>query len=307
MSRQVSTFMIGLFVAVGIIIGVSVIVWIGASQYFEKGDMYVTYFDESVQGLQRDSSVKYRGVDVGRIVKIGVAPDNKLVEVAMKINLKDDVEKNSIAQLRAAGITGIVFVELDRRDPKATDLSPKIAFVAEYPVIPSRPSDVRQILSGIYEVIDKINEVDFQGISDQIILTAKSADNLLDGSRTKQIMSNLESSAVALNSSMTRLDKIISEGNLEGTLSEARQTMSEAHSLISGIKNDVQAMKLSNTADKANQAVDVLDRTMRTSAVDIQTSTENIRRASDSLERLLEGLEADPSELIFGRKPEPRR
>jgi len=307
MSRQVSTFMIGLFVAVGIIIGVSVIVWIGASQYFEKGSMYVTYFDESVQGLQRDSSVKYRGVDVGRIMKIGVAPDNKLVEVVMKINLKDDVEKNSIAQLRAAGITGIVFVELDRRDPKAPDMSPKIAFTAEYPIIPSRPSEVRQILSGIYEVVDKINAVDFRGISDQIKLTAKSADDFMAGSRMKQILANLESSTTALNRSMTRLDKIISEGNLEGTLSEAKQTLSEARSFISGVKNDVQAMKLSDTADKANQAADILDRTVRTSAVDIQTSTENIRRASDNLDRLLERLDANPSELIFGRKPAPRR
>ena len=307
MARQVSTFMIGLFVAVGIIIGVSVIVWIGASQYFEKGSMYVTYFDESVQGLQRDSSVKYRGVDVGRIVKISVAPDNKLVEVVMKINLKDDVEKNSIAQLRAAGITGIVFVELNQRDPKAPDLSPKITFPAEYPIIPSRPSDIRQILAGIYEVIEKIHQVDFRGISDQIIMTTKSADNFLAGSRMKQILANLESSTTALNRSMTRLDKIISEGNLGETLSEAKQTVSEARSFISGLKNDLQSMNLTNTADKANQTVDILDRTVRTSAVDIQTSTENIRRASDNLDRLLERLDANPSELIFGRKPEQRQ
>jgi phospholipid/cholesterol/gamma-HCH transport system substrate-binding protein len=307
MSRQVSTFMIGLFVAVGIIIGVSVIVWIGASQYFEKGNMYVTYFDESVQGLQRDSSVKYRGVDVGRIVKIGVAPDNKLVEVVMKINLKDAVEKNSLARLRAAGITGIVFVELDQRDPKAPDMSPKIDFATEYPIIASRPSEVRQILSGIYEVVDKIHGVDFRGISDQIKLTAKAADDFLAGRRMKQILANLESSTMALNRSMTRLDKITSEGNLEDTLSEAKQTLSEARSFITGVKNDLQAMKLSNTADKANQAVDILDRTVRSAAVDIQTSTENIRRASDNLDRLLERLDANPSELIFGRKPEQRR
>ena len=307
MARQVSTFMIGLFVTVGIIIGVSVIVWIGASQYFEKGSMYVTYFDESVQGLQRDSSVKYRGVDVGRIMKIGVAPDNKLVEVVMKINLKNEVEKNSIAQLRAAGITGIVFVELNQRDPSAPDLSPKISFATEYPVIPSRPSEMRQILTGISEVVDKIHQVDFQGVSDQIIMTAKSADNFLAGSRMKQILSNLESSTTALNRSMTRLDKIISEGNLEGTLSEAKQTLSEARSFISGLNNDLKSMNLVNTADKANQTVDILDRTARTSAIDIQISTENIRRASDNLDRLLERLDADPSELIFGRKPEPRR
>ena len=34
-------------------------------KYFERGDRYVTYFDESVQGLQENSRVRYRGVDVG--------------------------------------------------------------------------------------------------------------------------------------------------------------------------------------------------------------------------------------------------
>src|SRR5512139_1090158 len=150
MVRQVSSRTLGLFVTLGVII------WVGASKYFEKRDRYVTYFDESVQGLQRDSAVKYRGVDVGRIEDIRVAPDNRLIEVVMKINLKEDVEKNSVASLRTAGITGIVFVELDQRDPEEPDLSPRLSFASQYPIIPSRPSQIRQIFSGIDEIIEKI-------------------------------------------------------------------------------------------------------------------------------------------------------
>jgi phospholipid/cholesterol/gamma-HCH transport system substrate-binding protein len=60
MARKTSKFMIGLFVTVGVVIGMIAIVWLGASKYFEKGATYVTYFDESVQGLQLDSAVKYR-------------------------------------------------------------------------------------------------------------------------------------------------------------------------------------------------------------------------------------------------------
>ena len=66
MSGKTSKFLIGLFVMGGVIIGAGIIVWIGASKYFQKGSTYVTFFDESVQGLQMDSSVKYRGVDVRR-------------------------------------------------------------------------------------------------------------------------------------------------------------------------------------------------------------------------------------------------
>ena len=307
MARRASTFMIGLFVTIGIIIGVSIIVWIGASQYFEKGTMYVTYFDESVQGLQRDSSVKYRGVEVGRIVKISVAPDNKLIEVVMKINLKDDLARNTVTQLKAVGITGIVFVELDQQHPDAMKLSPQISFAAEYPIIPSRPSETKQILSGIYEVIDKINNVDFHGISDKIKTTAQSADDLFAGAQTKRIVSNLESSTTALDKSMKRLERIIADGNLGGAIAEARQSLTEARSLLSALNNEVKDMRLKDTAAKANQVIDALGRTARTSAVDIQTSTESLRRASESLERLLERIEANPSDLFFSRPAEPGR
>ncbi len=299
--------MIGLFVTIGVTIGVSIIVWIGASHYFEKGTMYVTYFDESVQGLQKDSSVKYRGVEVGRVVKIGVAPDNKLIEVVMKINLKNDLERNTMTQLKAVGITGIVFVELDQQHPEAMKLSPQISFATEYPVIPSRPSETKQILSGIYDVIDKMNDVDFRGISDKIKSTAQSADDFLAGAQTKRVMSNLESSTTALDKSMKRLEKIIADGNLGGTITEARQALADARSLISALNNEVKDMRLKDTAAKANQVMDALDRTARTSAVDIQTATENLRRASESLERLLERIEANPSDLLFSRPAESRQ
>ena len=117
MAKRQARFLTGLFVIAGVLIVVVAVVWLGASKYFEKGTLYVTYFDESVQGLQVDSEVKYRGVGVGNVKSIGVAPDNKLVEVVIKIALEGDVEHSIVTQLRAAGITGIVFVELDRRRP----------------------------------------------------------------------------------------------------------------------------------------------------------------------------------------------
>lgn len=307
MTRRVSTFTIGLFVTIGVILGVSIIVWIGASQYFEKGTMYVTYFDESVQGLQKDSSVKYRGVEVGRIVRIGVAPDNKLIEVVMKVNLKDDLARNTVTQLKAVGITGIVFVELDQQQPEAVKLSPKINFPAEYPVIPSRPSETKQILSGIYEVIEKINNVDFRGISEKIRTTAQSADEFFAGPQMKRVISNLESSTAALDKSMKRLDKITAEGNLGAAIAEARQALTEAHSLLAKLNSDVKDMRLKDTAVKANQLMDALGRTSRTSAVDIQTATENLRRASESLDRLLERIEANPSDLFFSKPAGPKQ
>jgi phospholipid/cholesterol/gamma-HCH transport system substrate-binding protein len=226
---KTSNFMLGLFVTIGILLGAAAILWWGASKYFQKGSPYVTYFDESVQGLQVDSSVKYRGVDVGRVEQIRVAPDNNLIAVVMKVQLQGDVEKNTVAQLKAAGITGIVFVELDRRNPDDPDLAPKLEFTPDYPVIPSRPSQISQILASIDTVMEKVREVDFQEIfsqgkkelrdlSAQFQQTAKSMEGFFEGPTTQSILKNVESATRRADKSLLRMEKILAEGNLERIL-----------------------------------------------------------------------------------------
>ena len=303
MVRQVSSRTLGLFVTLGIIIGVAVIIWIGASKYFEKGDRYVTYFDESVQGLQRDSAVKYRGVDVGRIEDIRVAPDNRLIEVVMKINLKEDVEKNSVASLRTAGITGIVFVELDQRDPEEPDLSPRLGFASQYPIIPSRPSQIRQIFSGIDEIIEKIKQLDLEDVAASLKATGKAAENLFGGPQTQRTLQNLESISTRIDQTAERIEKITASGKLEGILDDTRTTLAEARALIVTTRDELKALKLAETAEKTNRIVDNLSRTSRMTARDVQIMSDNLRRTSETLERLVERLEANPSDLLFSNRP----
>ena len=149
MAKKTSSFLVGLFVTLGLVLGTVLIIWVGASRYFEPGNRYATYFDESVQGLQKDSTVKYRGVDVGRVERIRVAPDNHLVEVVMKIDLTEDIRKGMAAELKSAGITGIMFVELARISPGERVSTPKITFATEYPGDPvPHLDDAEGLLAG---------------------------------------------------------------------------------------------------------------------------------------------------------------
>ena len=81
MASQRTKFALGLFVTCGIGIACFAIIGLGVSKFFEKGRYYATYFNESVQGLDVDSPVKYRGVSIGRVEGITVAPDAKLIQV----------------------------------------------------------------------------------------------------------------------------------------------------------------------------------------------------------------------------------
>jgi phospholipid/cholesterol/gamma-HCH transport system substrate-binding protein len=307
MTGKTSKFLIGLFVMAGILLGVGIIVWVGASKYFQKGSTYVTFFDESVQGLQMDSSVKYRGVDVGRVERIRVAPDYKLVEVVMKVDLEGDLQQNTVAQLKTAGITGIVFIELDRKKPDEPDRSPKIDFAAEYPIIPSRPSELRLILSGVDDIIQNIKQIDLKGLSSQLKSVGKATENLLSGKKMDHIMSNLESTTASMERAVGRIDKVIAEGKVEGVLDEARNSLVEARTLLAGIRQEVRAMKLGDTAEKANRMVDGIDTRSRAITTELRVTSENLQQASETLQQLLDRLNTTPSDLIFSSPPAVRR
>ncbi len=295
MARKTSKFMVGLFVTLGSIIAVVAIIWVGATKYFEKGGMYITYFNESVQGLQKDSIVKYRGVDVGRVAKIRVAPDDKLIGVVMKINLKEDLEHNAVAQLKAAGITGIMFIDLDRQDPRQPDLSPKIDFPSEYPVIPSRPSELSQIFAGINEVVQKFNQIDTKGLSDQLIATTKSIESFFQGKEMAKILAKVEATAANLDKITERAEKAVAGGKLEEVLAETRQALKGANTLIAKVQEEISALKLPETISKT-----------RAIAREVETTGENLRRASETLDLFLERIYDRPPDLLFGQPPRKR-
>lgn len=320
MAKRQSRFMVGLFVITGVLIGVAAIVWLGAANYFQKGTRYVTYFDESVQGLQVDSRVKYRGVEVGSVERIGVAPDQRLVEVVVKIDLEGNIEHSIVTQLKAAGITGIVFVELDRRQPEETVFLPPAGMKTDYPVIPSQPSQTKQMLSSIDRIMEMIVQVDLKGISDQIRQTSRSIETFLTGKEMMNIVKNLDSTTAGLDRSLRRIDRILAEGKAESILSmveqglgEARQGLGEARQGIgetregiaeirkhlAAIGKEIEDLKAAEIASKSKSLIEGLDRRTKAIAYDIQSTTDDIRQAVESLRMLIESLRENPSDLLF--------
>ena len=315
MARRNSNFMIGFFVTVGIVIGVAAIIWVGASQYFEKGSLYVTYFDESVQGLQVDSRVKYRGVDIGKVESIGVAADGKLVEVVMKIALKVRKEENIVTQLRAAGITGIVFIELDRAGENTPILTPPSGMEVRYPVIASQTSQGKQIMTAVDQIMGKIEHLDLKGISDQLKQTLRVAETFLAGSQMKGLLTKLDSTADTLDRGLKRIDRVLEEGKVEGILEETRQglqetrqgiresreTIADARELVAVFQQEIKSLKAAETAEKAGRLIDGLDRKTSGISADVERTTDEIRQAVESLKLLLDRLHDNPSDLIFSR------
>ena len=65
MSQRANYFKLGLFVIGAIVAGILVLIVIGTGRVLQKRVTIETYFNESVQGLDIGSKMKYRGVEVG--------------------------------------------------------------------------------------------------------------------------------------------------------------------------------------------------------------------------------------------------
>ena len=62
-----------------VILGAATVIamfWLGKTDYRGVNDRYEAYMRESVAGLSVDSTVKYRGVDVGRVKDIALSQSN---------------------------------------------------------------------------------------------------------------------------------------------------------------------------------------------------------------------------------------
>jgi phospholipid/cholesterol/gamma-HCH transport system substrate-binding protein len=302
MAKKTSSFLVGLFVIIGAALLAGAIIWVGVTGYFQPGMTYVTYFNESVQGLQKDSVVKYRGVDVGRVEQIRIAPDNRLVAIIMKINMRGDLSKTVVAQLSMAGITGIMFIDLDFRQPGEPDLSPKITFPSEYPVIPSKPSEYARIISGVNEIITKLNAIDVKGISDQLQAAVNDIGGFFKGEKLQSILTRVNEASANLQSLTSRADALLGKVKVEGiikettaTIAQTKAAITEAKGFITDLQNKLNAMKLPETMTRTRSVI-----------LEAQLISENLRRTTETLEKFSERIYERPPDLLFGKPPKPR-
>lgn len=296
-------FLVGLFVIIGTFLIVGAIIWIGASKYFKKGTIYVTYFDESVQGLQVDSKVKYRGVEVGWVKSIDIAPDNRLIEVTMIIDFEGDLEKTNMAKLEPVGITGMVYIELDNAKPEELKRTPKLSFKPDYPVIPSVPSEIQRIVTNVNKIVESIGKVDFEGISAQIKLTTKTMEAFLNDQRLKNIVGNLEATSENLSKVSEQIRMITRDENIIEMITNANDVVKNTKILLEKLKSELDSMDLKDISKKTDQLFNTVNKKVYSMTVETERAIESVKRASSALEELMERLKENPSDIIFSEPP----
>ena len=306
MASMRTNFIVGLFLIIGIAATAATIIYVGATSYFQKGSLYVTYFDESVQGLNKDSPVKYRGVSIGQVHDIRISKDDRLIEVMLRIDPDWKPGTDTIAQLKSIGITGIMFVELDLKKPGESVLLPTPAHASAYPVIPTRSSDIRELLGSVTEVVEQLKGLDLAAISEGLkeTLTAinktladaqvKTISNRLDTAilNANRVISSFESAAPGLDAftfrasqAATRVDDLITTNEKE--LNDAIANMKAAMTQIREITTTGAAM-----LGRADTRIDTFESRLL-------VTIGHLEEISGNLRQLTAKGASQPSQLFF--------
>jgi phospholipid/cholesterol/gamma-HCH transport system substrate-binding protein len=228
----------------------------------------------------------------------------------MEIEFQGDLSKELVAQLSTAGITGITFIELDRKKADEPDLSPKIDFVAEYPIIPSRPSELQRIVGTLDKVMQQFSNIDFEQMGKRMDAALEGIQNLATDKRLQEILARVTDASLQVDELVTRVNKALGEKAVKGVVQDTRRILSQAEkavvaarSLVDQLSEDVRKMDLGNTGQRAGRLFEGLEQRSYQLAIEAQLTMQNLREASESLKDLLHNLERDPSSVIFSSPP----
>lgn len=306
MASEASKLQVGIFVIAAAAIALGAAIWLGATSFLEDSETFVTYFSESVQGVDPGSAVKYRGVPAGRVAHIGIAPDEELIEVRLEIDthLAPLIrgEKNLRAKLELAGITGLRYVEIEPTKGEALAQAPVLDFDPDYELIPSAKSSFTAIQQALGDIYDLTMQLDVGGISDDIRNTLHAASELMTDPRIGQVLDNLNETSASTARLSAHLEEITSDVDFEPVLANAEDAALEARRLfatLNAVSTDEIAGAASNLASLAQTGQHIIS--------GIQYTIERMDRTVGSLRDFTEEIRSQPSLLFFADPPVSER
>lgn len=293
MKKQKHYFTIGLFVLTALLLVVLAGILFGGGKLFTEKIYFETYFDTSVQGLEKGSLVQLRGVSIGQVESISFAAADysndlkgashkdrlalRYVRVVCSINvtkhpnfstdrlvaLRD--QAGLCASLTMQGITGGMLLNLDFKDNPAEHL--KFAWSPKEIYLPSRPTTLENIISVSEKIASNLEKIDFSEMVDAITHLTTRLTAAVEDANIDHLSETVSACALSIETFVTRLDTLLIAMDPQGT-GEHFKSISQALASVS----------------------EELKQTMPTLAGNTNATLESTKTSLDSLNTLLASL-----------------
>jgi len=305
MEREAKYAAVGAFVLLVLAMVVAFVYWYSDARDAKSYVRHEIYFEGSVSGLNVGSTVRYLGVDVGRVVALNI--DRRSAErVQVIVDIAEDapISDKTVAELSLLGVTGLLYVDL-LGDAGTKKLTPPVAG-EQYPVIRSVRSGFDVIISGVPEVMGRASEVAQRASrllsDDNIEALSRTIDNLDRASRelpeTTREVNLLVRDLRGISRDFAQLTQ-----SLQTTTTDATPAIRKAIERVGEVADNLAATSTrldrliednaANINEFAQYGLPEIERLMREGSA-----------AAGELESLGRELREDPSRIIY--QPPPR-
>jgi phospholipid/cholesterol/gamma-HCH transport system substrate-binding protein len=305
MEREANYTAVGAFVLL-----VTVMVGLFVYWYSEGRDRrsyvpYEIYFQGSVTGLSEGGSVRYLGVEVGKVQRIRLDPRSAdRVQVVTQIDQAAPISDQTTAELSLLGITGLLYIDL-RQNVAGREMMASVPS-ERYPVIRSVRSNFDTFLASLPEIA---------GSAAELLQRAQQIFSPENSAALADMVKNLHAASSGLPATMRRVDVLVTE--LQHTSSEVRSLARNLDHSTQNISPHIEqlAQRLNGTADNLEQASRGISQFVADNQASVagfaqdglpqlQRTLAEARAAAEAFEELSRSLKDNPSQLIY--KPAPR-
>ncbi|MDO6460096.1 MlaD family protein [Granulosicoccaceae sp. 1_MG-2023] len=260
---------------------------------YDNTELYVMYFDGSLRGLNKGATVEFRGIEVGKVLDVDVRlnPETLDVEAPVLVELHPETitkdadrpareilenwfRRGLRAQLSTSNLlTGSLYIDLVLA-PQAEAFAPQPK--NDIPVFPTIAAEFDRLTETASATLEKINQIPIVEISNELLESVRSLNQLVDSGRADSTISTLNATLQDIHQLVATLNETLpgASGNIEQTLSELQTSLKGINQVLgpdSGMSYELHDM------------------------------VSSLKSSARSLDALLKQLENHPNSLIFGR------
>jgi len=325
MSIRANPTAIGLFLIGAVVLAVVGVVTLASTAWFDKQTTFISYFEESVNGLAVGAPVKFQGVPVGSVTDllIQIELTDKTFEVPVQYDidldrltsragtfvdlsdeavLRQQIADGLRAQLQMESIVlGQLYVELTYR-PEAPP--PDIIHgQTDFLEIPTTTSllaafgtQAGSLIEEVFQILFRVNEmleaVDMVGLNASVVASAQSVQRLADSQEIRAAF-----------------------GEVPALTAQFKQTMAEMQLLAERLGGAIEPLQghmdstnaeVILTLQSMRQAIDETQGFLSTDSgvgYQMEEAFSSMKDAADALNLLALSLERNPDMLLRGKKP----
>jgi phospholipid/cholesterol/gamma-HCH transport system substrate-binding protein/paraquat-inducible protein B len=308
--EKAAYFKIGLFIIAGTIIAAIGVIALGAGAIFQTKTWIETYIDESVQGLDVGSPVKFRGVPVGKVEQISLTsveyPTRRryvMVRIGLtgkmfqypladggSISFTTEVEKGLRVRLASQGLTGAAYIETDYLDP-ARNPPLAIDWRPRYPYVPSTLSRITQLSEAVEKILQSIQDVDLGKLVDGIEKSLGTITKVAEGANLDKMGASANAFLSEVRDTNRQLKELLASGDLKAALRDGAAAAKSAREIVTNAEKPLN--QLLTDLPQATEGMSRLMKRLDAVANDLPETSAQLRQTILRMNRLIASQQRD--------------